>query len=171
MVIRSVEEDDKEDENKVETQLNTQLFRSQSEDRTPQPQDLEVEKAVVQKRKRTISQTPDPTSIAKRVRGTRASQISSALNNVAQEFARNREQKEIDRIEKLPAIERAILVLEDQYPKPLAQLDVLGYTRLLENLQSKQSLFSKAEVFLLMKDKSDIRNLFVEELFQDVNSE
>jgi hypothetical protein len=171
MTIRSVEEDDKEDE--VETQLDTQIFESQSpfeEDGTPQPQDPEAGRAVVRKRKPTISQTPD-LPIVKRIRGTGASQISMALNNVAREFAQNREQKEIDRIEKLPAIERAIRVLRDKYPEQLAQLDVSGYTRLLENLQLKQALLSKAEVFLLMKERSDVQNLFVEELFLDVNSE
>jgi hypothetical protein len=61
--------------------------------------------------------------------------------------------------------------LVDKYPEPLAKLDVFGYTRLLENLQSKRSSLSKAEIFLLIKEGSNIRNLFVEELFQEVNLE
>jgi hypothetical protein len=47
-----------------------------------------------------------------------ASQISISLNNVAREFARNREQKETERLEKLPAIDRAIIVGSD--PRSLA---------------------------------------------------
>jgi hypothetical protein len=56
----------------------------------PQPQDPEAGKVVIRKRKQTISQAADlPTP--KRDRGIGASQISTALNNVAQEFAQNRE--------------------------------------------------------------------------------
>ena len=97
------------------------------------------------------------------------------MNNIAQEFARNYKQKEIERIEKLPTIDRAIKLLEKKYSKKLLKLDVFRYTQLLDILQSKQSSFqsslSKAEVFLLMKDGAKVRDIFIDELFQEANVE
>jgi Myb/SANT-like DNA-binding domain len=159
------EDEDKELQLQLEAQIQPHSLTLSVED--DDTQGAEIEKLVVRKRKQ--SQTPDPPT-AKRERSTGAAQISTALNNVAQELARNCKQKEIERLNKLPAIDRAVKVLEDQFSKRLEELDISEYTQLLNILQSKgsSSSLSKAEVFLLIKDGSKMQERFVEELFSEI---
>jgi hypothetical protein len=61
-------------------------------------------------------------------------------------------------------------VLEDQFSKRLEELDISEYTQLLNILQLKGFLssLSKAEVFLLIKDRSKMQKTFVKELFSEI---
>ena len=122
------EEEEEEDEDReIQLQLDAQIqpYSQALLVEDDDTQDAEMEKLVARKRKR--SQTPDLLT-AKRERSTRAAQISTALNSIAQEFAQNRKQKEIERLNKLPALDQAIKVLEDQFSERLEELDISEYT-------------------------------------------
>ena len=96
------QEEEEDEDKEIQLQLDAQIQPySQALLVENDIQDAKVEKLVVQKRKR--SQTPD-LSTAKTERSTRAAQISTTLNSVAQEFAQNRKQKEIEKLNKLLAI-------------------------------------------------------------------